>query len=38
MYGWDDPIVYVIGGQIAQLGTDEGEIVIDRAKVLRVIG
>jgi hypothetical protein len=38
MYGWDDRIVYVIGGQSAQAGSDDGEIIIGRAKVLRVIG
>ena len=38
MYGWDDRVVYVIGGQFAQMGSDDGEIIISRAKVLRVIG
>ena len=38
MYGWGDRIVYVIGGQYAQIGSDDGEIIIGRAKVLRVIG
>jgi hypothetical protein len=38
MYGWDDRVVYVIGGMSAQAGSDDGEIIIGRAKVLRVIG
>ena len=38
MYVWADRVVYVIGGQFAQGGSDVGEIIIGRAKVLRVIG
>lgn len=38
IYGWEDRVVYVIGGQSAQVGSDPGEIIISRAKVLRVIG
>lgn len=38
MYGWDDRVVYVIGGQFAQDGADAGAIIIARAQVLRVIG
>ena len=38
MYAFSGRIVYVIGGDFVEHGEDDGEIVISKAKVLRIIG
>ncbi len=37
-YAWGDRVVYVIGGDYASHGEDLGEIIIRKAKVLKVLG
>ena len=37
-YGWGDRVLYLIGGHSAEMGSDDGEIIINRAVVLRIIG
>ena len=37
-YAWGGRVVYVIGGNVAEYGEDAGEIIIRKAKVIKVMG
>ena len=37
-YGWGGRVLYLIGGHTAEMGSDDGEIIISRAVVLQIIG